>query len=119
MHVPKESRYIRWMLCWPFLMDNYKKRSWQGPRRCILCKNNDETIDNILLHCPFTKEVSSDFLKLTVWKGEQVGEFMDVCFERSFKDKYVKEHKAFPWKMACALWLAIVMIQCLKMIKSK
>ena len=37
--------------------DNLKKRGMEGPSRCPLCKHHEETMDHIILDCPFSKEV--------------------------------------------------------------
>ena len=37
----------------------WKKRGIQGPSRCVLCKEEEETIDHLFLECKFSTEVSS------------------------------------------------------------
>jgi len=36
----------------------------EGPTRCPLCKNEEETTDHILLGCPFSKEVWREAMML-------------------------------------------------------
>lgn len=40
--------------------DNLRKRGMEGPSRCPLCMSEEETVDHLLLLCPFAK---------AVWKG--------------------------------------------------
>jgi ribonuclease HI len=37
--------------------DNLKRRGWEGPSRCPLCTQTEETIDHLLFNCDFSKEV--------------------------------------------------------------
>jgi hypothetical protein len=37
--------------------DNLKKRGWEGPSRCPLCRIQEETPEHLLLECEFSKEV--------------------------------------------------------------
>ena len=51
------------IFCWSLAQksiligDNLKKRGMEGPSRCPLCKLHEETVDHIMLDCPFAKEV--------------------------------------------------------------
>ena len=36
-------------------LDNLKKRGFIIINRCLLCKNDCESVNHITLHCPFTK----------------------------------------------------------------
>ena len=38
-------------------LDNLKKRVVFIANRCVLCKNDVESVDHIMLHCSFTKKV--------------------------------------------------------------
>ena len=44
--------------------NNLKKRGMEGPSHCPLCKLHEETMDHIILDCPFAKEVWSQALNL-------------------------------------------------------
>jgi len=46
-------------------VENLKKRGIEGPSRCPLCKNDEETLDHILIRCPFSKEVWDQALMMT------------------------------------------------------
>ena len=38
-------------------LDNLKKRGFIIVNRCVLCKNDGETVDHIMLHLSFTKKL--------------------------------------------------------------
>lgn len=38
-------------------LDNLMKRGHIMPNRCILCKNQAETVDHIFIHCSFSREI--------------------------------------------------------------
>ena len=38
-------------------LENLKKRGFIIVNRCVLCKNDGELVDHIMLHYPFTKKV--------------------------------------------------------------
>lgn len=67
---PLKNRIFLWLalsrkvLSW----DKCNKRTWQGPRRCILCKKRSWNY-YLLVHCTYTKEVWYDARKLTYGKG--------------------------------------------------
>ena len=44
--------------------DNLKIRGMEGPSRCPLCCSEEETMDHLLLNCPFSQEVWSEVLLL-------------------------------------------------------
>ena len=37
--------------------ENLKRRGWEGPFRCPLCRQEEETTDHLLLNCNYSKEV--------------------------------------------------------------
>ena len=37
--------------------DNLKRRGMEGPSRCPLCRSEEETVNHLLLTCPYTMEV--------------------------------------------------------------
>lgn len=38
-------------------LDSLKKRGFIFANRCVLCKNDEESVDHILLHCPFSSMI--------------------------------------------------------------
>ena len=44
--------------------ENLKKRGMEGPTRCPLCKNEDETTDHLIVGCPYAREVWREALAL-------------------------------------------------------
>jgi ribonuclease HI len=42
--------------------DNLKKRGWEGPSRCPLCRSQEETPEHLLLECEFSKKVWSHLI---------------------------------------------------------
>lgn len=44
-----ENKILTW--------DNFLKRGGNGPNVCILCFMDVESVDHIMIHCKFTKEV--------------------------------------------------------------
>jgi len=71
--------------------DNCKRRPWQGPGRCILCKKDDEKLDHLL---SFTGDVWEEVLKFTDGKGTWQKNSLVICLENWIKYHMVKEHKA-------------------------
>jgi hypothetical protein len=37
--------------------ENLRRRGWEGPHRCPLCLQEEETTDHLLLSCVYSKEV--------------------------------------------------------------
>jgi hypothetical protein len=37
--------------------DTLRKRGWQGPGVCCLCKSDEEFVEHLFVHCPFTKNI--------------------------------------------------------------
>ena len=46
--------------------ENLKNRGMEGPSRCPLCCSDEETIDHLLLNCPFSKEIWAEVLLLNI-----------------------------------------------------
>ena len=58
--LPKINAFF-WILAHRKILtaENLKKRGIQGPSRCVLCKEAEETINHFFLHCKFYIEVWS------------------------------------------------------------
>jgi hypothetical protein len=65
-----ENRILTW--------DNLIKRGFVGPSRCFLCGEEEETINHLMVKCPFTKDVWKYLLKVLKfqkkWDGGQLSE---------------------------------------------
>ena len=59
LNFPLKTKTFLWLalsnkiLTW----DNGQKRNWHGPPRCILCKNNEETVDHLFVHSSYSRDV--------------------------------------------------------------
>ena len=59
------------MFCWTLAHksilsgENLKKRGLEGPSRCPLCKNDEETMDHIMIDCQFSQEAWRDALVIS------------------------------------------------------
>ncbi len=42
--------------------DNLLKRGWTGDSSCVLCLDEDETVDHLFLGCRFTRSILQGFL---------------------------------------------------------
>lgn len=56
--IPKIYMFV-WTLAHRSILigENLQRRGWEGPSRCPLCTQEEETLDHLLLQCPYTKEV--------------------------------------------------------------
>jgi hypothetical protein len=84
--------------------DILQKRSWSGPSRCPICKNDEETIHHLLIFCPYAvqvcKEVESLIGMQDVWRGQSVD-----CLKIWCENYNVKSFKGLPFTIAWGLWL--------------
>ena len=55
--VPIRASFFGWEAAWSRLLttDRLKRFGWSIPNRCFLCKNEEETIDHLLLFCEKTR----------------------------------------------------------------
>ena len=65
--------------------DNCNNRSWDRP-----CKDNKESVDHLLAHCPFWIELRNKYLELAneyvKWKGEAIVD----CLRAGTRIKIIK-----------------------------
>jgi hypothetical protein len=65
-----ENRILTW--------DNLIKRGFVGPSRCFLCGKGEETINHLMVKCPFTRDVWNYLLKVLkvqrIWDCRQLSE---------------------------------------------
>jgi hypothetical protein len=57
--------------------DNCKRRPWQGPGRCILCKKDDEKLDHLLV--TLQGGLGGSF-KIDRWKRNLARKFLSYLF---------------------------------------
>ena len=58
--IPKNDIFIWTVLHSSILTgEKLKSKGWEGPSRCPLCNQAEETIDHLFISCEFTKEVWS------------------------------------------------------------
>ena len=52
--VPKRVSFFAWEAIWGRIltMDQLNKRGWILPRRCFLCKAEEELANHVFIHCP-------------------------------------------------------------------
>jgi hypothetical protein len=67
-----DNRILTW--------DNFQKRNMQGLGRCIMCKNNHESVDHLFVNCPFTREVWKEILHITSGKKKWEKRSLIDCF---------------------------------------
>jgi ribonuclease HI len=88
------------------IWDIWQKRSWQGPNRCSLCKENEETIEHLLMSCGYTiqawKKVEALIGLKDVWRGPTIEESL----QQWSGNLAVKRYKALPLIITCRGWLA-------------
>jgi hypothetical protein len=58
--IPKVDHFA-WALTHNSILtyNNLKKRGWEGPSRCPLCRDHEETPEHLLFECGYSKEVWS------------------------------------------------------------
>jgi hypothetical protein len=60
--------------------ENLIKRGLIGPSRCVICGENEETLNHLFVECQFTKDIWTLILKELklnrLWEGGQIIE----CF---------------------------------------
>jgi hypothetical protein len=56
--IPKIDMFV-WTLAHRSILtgENLRRRGWEGPHRCPLCLQEEETTDHLLLSCTYSKEV--------------------------------------------------------------
>lgn len=81
--------------------ENAQTRNWDGPNRCVLCKQDCESVDHLFVNCSFSRSVWREVLLLVnstiVWNQ---GTLLD-SFQFWISDKAALEHRALP---RFALW---------------
>jgi hypothetical protein len=82
--VPLKLKLFSWLagkeriLTW----DALRRRGWEGPGYCSLCKRAPEDLNHLLIHCPFTTEVWYRTLKHFSLPFDWCGSSISNCFSR-------------------------------------
>ena len=86
--------------------DNLSRHQIEGPGRCSLCKNANESTFHILISCPFSKKVwtknSSSLRRRCIWTGDT----LELAWKNWFRDPRNKELKALPLLINWGILLA-------------
>jgi hypothetical protein len=98
--VPLKQKIFTWLagreriLTWEAL----RRRGWEGPGICSLCKQDSEDIHHLLVHCHFTKQIWKlliNYFSLSVaWKGP--------TFSACLTDWVTQKSAPPTWRSACA-----------------
>ncbi|RVX00295.1 Transposon TX1 uncharacterized 149 kDa protein [Vitis vinifera] len=105
-HAPLRTRFFAWEAVWGKIstVDMLMRRGWSMVNRCVLCKENEESADHILIHCGKTRElwtmVLSSFGVVWVFPNS----VRNLLLE--WKIKGLEKKKSVVWKMApiCLFW---------------
>ena len=86
--------------------DNIQKINKMGLGWCLLCKKEEESVQHLLLKCPFNKRVWEETMRLTEksqrWGGENIRE---VC-QKWWNDTQEENLKYLPLIISWGTWLA-------------
>ena len=98
--VPIRASFFGWEAAWSRLLttDRLKRFDWSIPNRCFLCKNQEETIDHLLLFCEKTIMLWLLILSLfgVQWVMHSSVKKNLLGWHGSFVGK--KREKAWSWK---------------------
>jgi hypothetical protein len=88
--MPTKDKTFSWLLIEDKLLtwNNLLKRGWQGPRLCLLCRGNEETVFHLFVQCPFTvsiwNKILNHFKLVFGWSGSTVLECFDYWMRRNY-----------------------------------
>jgi hypothetical protein len=90
------------VLTWEML----RKRKWEGPNVCLLCKNSEETIVHLFLTCTYSqqiwREVEGQLGLSNLWDRDTIV----GCFYGWFSNKYFKYILELPYLVLRGIRLA-------------
>jgi ribonuclease HI len=80
---PLKTKLFTWLLIEDKLLtwNNLRKRGWQGPGLCLLCRGNEESIFHLFVECPFTSYIWENILAHYKLVGGWSGTTVRDCFE--------------------------------------
>jgi hypothetical protein len=86
--------------------DNCVKRGWCGPNRCILCKNDSESITHLFIFCPFASQVmkliKENLKSKSIWNKE----ILDEGLKEWEMDRSIKLYASLPSLFVSNTWWA-------------
>ena len=85
--------------------DVLQHRNHHGPGWCSLCKDDNESISHLFIHCRFTEEVwkvlSAVYGKQFGWEGESV----DLTWGSWLADRSLKSFSSLPVVVSWGIWI--------------
>ena len=78
--MPLKIKYFLWLEFENCLnnWDNLIHRGWMGPNMCALCREDNETVEQLFVKCKFTKNVWKNFCDVLnishTWGGQSFGQ---------------------------------------------
>lgn len=65
LKIPSKVLFFEWMACKEQLpmIDLLRKRGMILPNICSLCLKDEETVNHLLMHCPFAREIWEEILR--------------------------------------------------------
>ena len=107
MRCPAKARLLTWTNfenktpTWDVL----QKRNHHGPVWCCLCKDENENIPHLFIHCRFTqevwKELSAVYGKQFGWEGETV----ELAWGSWLADRSLKSYISLPAVVSWGIWI--------------
>lgn len=72
--------------------DNLQRRGFALANKCVLCYDNEESMDHLLLHCNYSREVfSSTLLQFQVeWVAPRIVEDLMLQWENPFTSPWLR-----------------------------
>jgi hypothetical protein len=108
LKAPLKSKIFMWSTLFNKVptWDKMRKCQIEGPGWCTLCKGDTETIEHILITCPFTKKVWRDAALLLRQQCEWNGPTLETTWESWLLEASHKNLKALPLIISWGVWLA-------------
>lgn len=84
---------------------NLKRRVWQGSSFCALCRNEEEDLQQLFLHCPFSLVVWSLMLQNLKNYGNWEPDRVDQSFWTWYCDHITSFYNELPLFIWWGIWL--------------
>ena len=75
-------------------MGQWEERSWNGSNRCILCKEEGESVNHVFVLCPFSKAIWKVVLHIVNERKKWDKNILLDCIESWMIEKSPKNHSA-------------------------